>query len=77
MKPSRWAITGGWPGENQRNVFTGIEVQMSLAVPLPIEKIEAANRLHERLEQWRLADQALRLLANRCPLAHSYWPTKS
>jgi len=40
---------------------------MDLAVPLPINKIDAANRLHERLEQWRLADQALRLLADRCP----------
>lgn len=40
---------------------------MNLAVPLPINKIEAANCLHERLEQWRLADQALRLLADRCP----------
>jgi hypothetical protein len=40
---------------------------MDLAVPLPLKKIEAANRLHERLEQWRLADQALRLLAERCP----------
>jgi len=40
---------------------------MDLAVPLPIEKIDAANRLHERLEQWRLADEALRLLADRCP----------
>jgi hypothetical protein len=40
---------------------------MDLAVPLPINKIEAANCLHERLEQWRLADQALRLLADHCP----------
>jgi hypothetical protein len=40
---------------------------MDLAVPLPLKKIEAANRLHKRLEQWRLADQALRLLAERCP----------
>ncbi|HKI37221.1 MAG TPA: hypothetical protein VKA46_35530, partial [Gemmataceae bacterium] len=32
-----------------------------------MSKIEAANCLHERLEQWRLADQALRLLADRCP----------
>jgi hypothetical protein len=40
---------------------------MDLAVPLQIEKIEAASRLHERLEQWRLADVALRLLADRCP----------
>src|SRR5262245_36050437 len=40
---------------------------MDLAVPLPINKIEAANCLHERLEQWGLADQALQLLAERCP----------
>jgi hypothetical protein len=40
---------------------------MDLAVPLPITKIEAANSLHEHLEQWRLADKALRLLADRCP----------
>jgi len=40
---------------------------MQLAVPLPFNKITAANSLHERLEQWRLADQALRLLADRCP----------
>jgi hypothetical protein len=40
---------------------------MGLAIPLPINKIEAANRVHERLEQWRLADQSLRLLADRCP----------
>jgi hypothetical protein len=40
---------------------------MDLAIPLPIKKIKAANCLHERLEQWRLADQALRLLAERCP----------
>lgn len=40
---------------------------MDLAVPLPLNKIEAANCLHERLEQWHLADQALRLLADRCP----------
>jgi hypothetical protein len=39
---------------------------MDLAVPLPINKIEAANRLHEHLEQWRLADQALRRLADSC-----------
>jgi hypothetical protein len=40
---------------------------MDLAVPLPINKIEAANRLHERLEQWRLADEALQLLHRQCP----------
>jgi hypothetical protein len=40
---------------------------MGLAVPLPITRIEVANRLHERLEQWRLADQALGLLKERCP----------
>jgi hypothetical protein len=40
---------------------------MDLALPLPINKIEAANCLHDRLEQWRLADRALRLLADRCP----------
>jgi len=40
---------------------------MDLSATLPINKIKAANRLHERLEQWRLADQALRLLADRCP----------
>jgi hypothetical protein len=40
---------------------------MTLAVPLPLKKIEAANTLHMRLEQWRLADQALRLLGERFP----------
>lgn len=40
---------------------------MNLAVPLPISKIDAANRLHEHLDQWRLADEALRMLAQRCP----------
>jgi len=40
---------------------------MNLAVPLPITKIEAANWLHGRLEQWRLADQALIRLAHCCP----------
>jgi hypothetical protein len=40
---------------------------MDLAVPLPIGKIEAANRLHKRLELWRLTDQALGLLDQRCP----------
>lgn len=39
---------------------------MDLAVALPLDKIDAANRLHDRLEQWKLADQALRLLAERC-----------
>lgn len=39
---------------------------MDLAVPLPISKIEAAKRIHERLEQWRLADQALQRLADGC-----------
>ncbi|MBI1901801.1 MAG: hypothetical protein HYS13_11910 [Planctomycetia bacterium] len=40
---------------------------MALVVPLPVEKVEAANQLYERLDQWRLADQALWLLADRCP----------
>jgi hypothetical protein len=40
---------------------------MDLAVLLGIDKIEAANRLHQRLEQWRLADGALRLLHDVCP----------
>jgi hypothetical protein len=38
---------------------------MNLAIPLSIDKIEAANHLHERLEQWRLADEALTRLADR------------
>jgi hypothetical protein len=40
---------------------------MDLAAPLPLKKIDAANHLHERLEQWQLADQALWLLACHCP----------
>jgi hypothetical protein len=40
---------------------------MHLAVPLPLKKIEAANCLRKRLEQWRLADQALGLLADHFP----------
>src|SRR5260370_25925654 len=39
---------------------------VDLSVPLPLKKIESVNRLHERLVQWRLADQALEMLAARC-----------
>jgi hypothetical protein len=39
---------------------------MATAIPLPLSKINAANLLHRYLDQWRLADQALELLAARC-----------
>jgi hypothetical protein len=38
-----------------------------LAVPLAVEQIHAAMRLHARLEQWQRADRALRALAERFP----------
>jgi hypothetical protein len=40
---------------------------MGLAVPIELEQIAAARRLHQRLEQWRLIDAALASLALRFP----------
>ncbi len=56
-----------WVLERINKMTSASEQQIGMAVPLPISKVEAANRLHEHLDQWRLADQALRLLAIRCP----------
>lgn len=38
-----------------------------LAVPLTMAQIEAANRLHRKLIQWRVTDQALHLLQESLP----------
>jgi hypothetical protein len=40
---------------------------MPLAVPLFIEQISAAKRIHDRLEQWRAADRALLALRGAFP----------
>ena len=40
---------------------------MPLAVPLSVEQIAAANRLHSRLKQWTLSDRALARLAETVP----------
>ena len=40
---------------------------MGLAVPLTKDQIVAANRLHERLAQWRAADEALLAVRERFP----------
>lgn len=34
-------------------------MEMGLAVPLTMMQIEAASRLHGKLLQWRVTDQAL------------------
>jgi hypothetical protein len=40
---------------------------MALAVPLKQNQLEAANRLHRRLEQWRLSENALLKLGTALP----------
>ena len=40
---------------------------MSLAVPLSIAQIEAANRLHGKLLQWQVTDRALHILQENLP----------
>jgi len=61
-------MADGQPAKNETTAYTDIgDVYVNLAIPLPIEKIDAANQLHRRLKQWRLSDEALRLLAGRCP----------
>lgn len=40
---------------------------MPLQTPLTLEQVRAAGRVHERLEQWRLADESLRALASAFP----------
>src|SRR2546425_485796 len=42
-------------------------MEMSLAVPLSIAQIEAANRLHEKLFQWQVTDRALHTLQVNLP----------
>ncbi len=34
-------------------------MDIELAVPLPISQIEAANRLHRQLSEWKITDGAL------------------
>lgn len=43
---------------------TGVK---TLEIPLAISQISSANRLHERLSQWRMADTALQTLADHMP----------
>ncbi len=42
-------------------------IEMSLAVPLSIAQIEAANRLHGKLLQWQVTDRALHTLQENLP----------
>jgi hypothetical protein len=42
-------------------------VEKSLVVPLLVSQIEAANKLHSRLLQWQITDQALQSLHARFP----------
>ncbi len=40
---------------------------MEFAVPLTSRQIDAAGRLYRHLNQWKMSDAALKLLAERCP----------
>ncbi len=42
-------------------------MEMDLAVPLTMTQIEAANRLHRKLIQWRVTDRALHTLQEDLP----------
>jgi hypothetical protein len=42
-------------------------MEMSLAAPLSIAQIEAANRLHGKLTQWQVTDRALHTLQENLP----------
>src|SRR5258706_11679744 len=42
-------------------------METSLAIPLTMTQIEAANRLHGKLLQWRVTDRALYILQENLP----------
>lgn len=42
-------------------------MEISLAVPLTMAQIEAANRLHGKLIQWQVTDRALHILQENLP----------
>ncbi len=42
-------------------------METSLAVPLTMTQIEAANRLHGKLLQWQVTDRALYILQVNLP----------
>lgn len=49
------------------NSFNSVLSPMKLTVQLKPKQVEAANRIHARLPDWRLIDDALEFLARNAP----------